>query len=50
MAVVDDVQRLEGVKNAQSSGQAIQVTYDPAKVSLQQIITEIEDYGVRVKK
>lgn len=50
VAVVDDVQKLEGVKNAQSSGQAIQVTYDPTKVSLQQIITSIEDYGVQVKK
>ncbi len=50
VAVQDDVEKLAGVKNAQSSGQAIQVTYDPEKVNLQQIIAAIENYGVRVKK
>jgi cysteine synthase len=50
VAVVDDVQKVEGVKSAQSSGQAIQVTYDPTKTSLDKIIAAIEDYGVQVKK
>jgi hypothetical protein len=50
VAVVDDVQKLDGVQDAQSSGQAIQVTYDPGKINLQQIVAAIENDGVRVKK
>ena len=48
--ILSDLQNLAGVTDAQTNELAIQITYDPNKITLQQIITVIESYGFHIKK
>ncbi len=47
---MDNLQNLPGIKDITTNGQVIQVTYDPDKITLEQIISAIESYGFHVKK
>ncbi len=47
---VDHLQNLAGVKDITTNGQVLQVTYDPDTITLQQIISVIESYGIQVKQ
>jgi copper chaperone CopZ len=48
--LIQGIQNLSGVKDAQTNGQQMQITYDPTKINIQQIIAAIENYGFEVKK
>jgi hypothetical protein len=48
--ILSDLQNLAGVTDAQTNELVIQITYDPNKITLQQIITVIESFGIHIKK
>ncbi len=48
--IVQTIRNLPGVKDVQTGGQELQVTYDPEQVSRKQFITIIEAHGFHVKE
>jgi hypothetical protein len=48
--ILSDLQNSAGVTDAQTNELVIQITYDPNKITLQQIVAVIESYGIRIKK